>query len=249
MAILHVMNRNDDVLDNYLKENQPSRAKKQKTKSIKQKAPRRITQFQKWQACAGMEIAAFAGIMFGAVTLALLLFLTSTQWAIYALSGCGVLLFFSLIYFFIDYQKFRRWTSNLKFTLEGHNSYLNGRTEKYWTHGGEYWIATQVKILFNETASEKHKKVVDVFMHRLRKRLNQWTVSEEKKFGESQPDGWRYLDYTLMGDMNPRVFNRLRKALSGEFNQLVPHMSGSIKQVVISNSGGEKQHKVDHDID
>ena len=242
------MNPNEDVLDDYLKENQrsPSGRKDKATRSVRDSP---ITQFRRWQACAAMQIVAVIGILVGMLTLSLILFTTSTTWAIYGLITCAAFLFIALIYLAIDYVGFLRWTTGLRFSLEGHLNVLNACSRKFWSHSGEYWIATQVSILFHDKAPEKHRQVVQVFLKRLRKRLDQWTVSEDKQIGYSQPDGWRYLDYTLAGDMNARVFNLLRKRLSGEFNGLVKHMPGSIARVIISTHGGEKHHAVNHDID
>jgi hypothetical protein len=107
----------------------------------------------------------------------------------------------------------------------------------------------KIMIVVDESCPEKHRRVLQAFLRKLTKRLNQWTVSADNRMGYSQPQGWITDDLVLCGDMNPRVMNLIRKRMSGEMNKLSRLMPDSIVKVIIETSGKEKYHEVYHDSD
>jgi hypothetical protein len=244
------MDSQETELDAYLKDSEKkSRRKKSKQQKSPEKKPPVITDFIRWRASAANDF--FKGyvlllflLMAGGTCL-----LTDVLFARYFFYAAGVAGIFSLIWCSFDFWHYKKWHSQLKFNLEGWKQAINGRSRKFWLVNGEYWVSTRIVIVLREPVNEKHRKVSAVFLEKLRKRLNKWTVSSEPRHGYPDPNGWSTDGLILTGDMNARVSNLVRKKLSGEFNKLAALMSGSIDKIIITCSGGEKHHEVFDDSD
>lgn len=243
------MDRPDDAkLDAYLHEGEKqlkSRKPRDVLKTIK--PPRQITAFMRWKACAAMDlITLFMILLVPLITGGICLMVNITV-ALYILCAAGAVILYGMIFSLYDFYHFRTWTTRLHFTLDGWQQAINSRSKNFWHQDGQYWVSTSITIVMNEPLNEKHALAATVFLKKLRKRLNQWTVSSEKHVGYADPNGWSILDRTITGDMNARVLNLVRKRLSGEFDGLVQLMPGSVHRVSINCSGKERHHEVYQD--
>jgi hypothetical protein len=244
------MDSKETELDAYLKDSEKkSRRKKPKPQKSSENKPVVITDFIRWRASASNDF--FKGSM-------LLLFLlvaggtclmTDVSFARYFFYAAGVAGIFCLIWCFLDFWHYKKWYSKLNFNLEGWKQAINSRSRKFWFVDGEYWVSTRIVIVLREPVNEKHRKVSAVFLEKLRKRLNKWTVSSDPRPGYPDPNGWSIDGLILTGDMNSRVSNLVRKKLSGEFNKLAGLMPGSIDKITINCSVEEKRYVVFHDSD
>lgn len=162
----------------------------------------------------------------------------------YCFYAFGIAAVVGLFFCSIDFYHYRTWTSRLTFQLEGWNNILYSRTPAYWDINGEHWLPVKIEVVMREPVNQKHLLVVETYLKKLRKRLNQWTVSTEIRFGYSQPNGWVHDGLILAGEMNPRVLNLIRKRFSGELDRLSKLMPDAIDKVIISQNGKEKYHEV-----
>jgi hypothetical protein len=242
------MSRSEEELSDYL------RGAEEKRKPLPQKAKRaprpvRVTGLRRWASAAAMDLMRIFMPVLMLVFLGGLFLLIQPDIAIYFFYGAGVILLPCLIYCVFDFYAFKSWTGALTFRFDGWSEVVQQRSPKFWDMNGEFWVPVKMMIVVNESCPEKHRKVLHAFLGKLRKRLNQWTVSAEKRMGYSQPQGWITDDLVLCGDMNPRVMNLIRKRISGEMNKLGRLMPGTIVKVIIETSGKEKYHEVYHDSD
>jgi hypothetical protein len=242
------MSRNEEELSDYLKEAEEKR-KPRARKAKPAPSPKRISGFRRWASSAAMDLMRMFMPVLMLVLIGGLFLILHPDIAIYFFYGAGAIAVPSLIYFAVDFYAFKNWTSALTFSLDGWSQVLNQRSRKFWDMNGEHWVPVKIVIIVNESCPEKHRRVLQTFLRKLTKRLNQWTVSKETRVGYSQPHGWITDDLVLCGDMNPRVMNLIRKRMSGEMNKLSRLMPGSILRVVIETSGKEKYHEVYHEPD
>lgn len=245
------MDNQDRALDAYLKSSEKKLKKKRGKwpRPKKEKISTPITNLKRWIASAAMDLYRISIVMIFLLMSAGFCLMMDFPITHYFLFGAGAVVLGATIFALIDFYDYKTWYTKLDFKLVGWKDAMNSRTANFWKADGEYWIATQITVVMNTSAPEKHKQVVEAFLKKLRRRLNQWTVSEETHVGYSQPDGWRILDLTLTGDMNARVMNLVRKRFSNEFNKLSLLMKDSVDYVKISCSGSEKYHEVYRDTD
>lgn len=235
----------EDKLDQYLREtNKELKHKRAKPKKIRQPKITRESALKRWAASAAMDLFK---IYFPLVMLGVcggIMLMVEISIAKYFLYGFVVVMVIGLLYCAIDFYHYATWTSNLSFKLEGWNNILYSRNPTYWDMNGEHWLPVKIVIVMNEPVNQKHVTVLEAFLKKLRKRLNQWTVSSEKHFGYSQPNGWAHDGLILAGEMNPRVLNLIRKRFSGELDRLSRLMPDAIQKVVVSQTGKELYHQV-----
>jgi hypothetical protein len=235
----------EDKLDQYLRQaNKELNRKVTKPKKARKPKATRQTALKRWAASAAMDLfkiyfplimlAVFGGIM-------LMVEISIAKYCFYASAVVTVI---GLLYSALDYYHYSTWTSKLSFKLEGWNDILNSRSPSYWDMNGEHWLPVKIVVVMKGPANEKHVAVIEAFLKKLRKRLNQWTVSSEKHFGYSQPNGWAHDGLILAGDMNPRVMNLIRKQFSRELDRLSKLMPEAIEKVMISQTGKETYHEV-----
>jgi hypothetical protein len=241
----HMNTPNDDKLDAYLQDaSKQLKSKKSKHTPKKVKKPSRITLFTQWKGAASMDLYRISTVVFAFLFGSLITLMIDVQWSFY-LACLGSFIFFcGLIFCIIDYNHFKNWDANLNFKFEGWKQFRNNRSRNYWKFNAENWIPVNITVVMNPNADRKHQRVAEAFLKKLRKRLNQWTVSSKTYPGYSQPDGWQMLDLTLTGDMNARVMNLVRKRFSGELNKLTRLMPGSLQSIEIKATGKEKYHEV-----
>ncbi len=243
--------RTNEKLDAYLKSSEKKLKKKKKKwpAGRKEKSNSAISNLKRWTASAAMDLYRISIVLTLLLMSAGFCAMMDLSLWFYFLYGAIAVIFCALIYGLIDFYHYKTWHSRLNFKLDGWKQATNSRTANFWKADGEYWVATQIKVILSSSASEKHLLVTEAFLKKLRRRLNQWTVSEETHVGYSQPDGWRIIDLTLSGDMNARVMNVIRKRFSKEFNKLSLLMNASIDHVSITCHGPEKYHEVYSDTD
>jgi hypothetical protein len=235
----------EDKLDEYIREtNKGLKNPRVKANKTRTKPPTRVTGLKRWAASAAMDLFKF---YLPLILLALsggICLMISSAIAIYFFYAFAVVLLFGIIFCAFDFYHYNTWTQKICYTLEGWDNVIGARSSKYWDMNGEHWLSVKIVIVLNEPVNEKHFRVLEAFLKKLRKRLNQWTVSQEKHFGYSEPNGWAHDGMILAGDMNPRVLNLIRKRFSGELHHLCKLMPGTINKVVISPTGSERYHEV-----
>jgi hypothetical protein len=234
-----------DKLDEYLRQtNKELNRKRAKPKKSRQPKETRETAIKRWAASAAMDLfkICFPLIMLGVAGVIMLMVEISI--AKYCFYAFGVLTVAGLFYCALDFYHFSTWTSKLSFKLEGWNSIVHSRSPVYWDMNGEHWLPVKIVVVMKEPANQKHVAVTEAFLKKLRKRLNQWTVSSEKHIGYSQPSGWAHDGLILAGELNPRVLNLIRKRFSGELDRLSKLMPEAIEKVVVSQTGKEVYHQV-----
>lgn len=235
----------EDKLEKYLREaNRTPATSRPKRKKEKPTGSTRESAFKRWAASAAMDLfKVYMPLLMTTLSGGLCLIVAPSA-AIYFFCAAGVILVFGSIFCAYDFYHFSSWSSKLDFKLEGWSSVIHSRSPKYWDMNGEHWVPVKVVITMNEVVNEKHIRVLEAFLKKLQRRLNQWTVSKEQPFGYSQPNGWAHDGLILAGEINPRALNLIRKRFSGELNGLSKLMPGSIAKVTISANGEEKYHKV-----
>jgi hypothetical protein len=242
------MNSSDEELDSYLKENQPKSRKAQRQKSGKSapapKKKRTITDFMMWRSSAANDLFMIYMVLAMLTIIGGICLIINVTIGLYFLYAAGIVLVPSLLWCCYDYYHYLNWVKNLNYKLEGWTHALNSRSPNFWLMNGEYWVPTRITISIAEPVNQKHYKVTEVFLKKLCKKLNKWTVSSEKHFGYSQPNGWTHDGLTLVGDMNARVSNLIRKHFSKEFSRLTRLMKPSQFNVAITCSGKEEYHEV-----
>jgi hypothetical protein len=236
----------DDKLDQYLREtNKELKSPRRKPRLQRQWKATRETALKRWAASAAMDLfKLYMPLMALAVAGGFCLLMDLQTAALYCLYAFIAVAFAGLTLCAIDFYKYQTWPSRLTYKVEGWNNILLSRNPSYWDMNGEHWLPVKIVIILKEPVNPKHVTVVEAFLKKLRKRLNQWTVSKEEHFGYSQPNGWSHDGMILSGDMNPRVLNRIRKRLSGELDELSKLMPGAIEKVVITQTGSQQFHKV-----
>jgi hypothetical protein len=238
----------EDKLDQYLREAN-KRLKRQRAKPKKGRPPKatRESALKRWAASAAMDLFKiyFPSIMLGVSGgIMLMVEISIAKYCFYAF---GVVTVAGLLFCAIDFYHYNTWTSKLSFKLEGLNHVVYSRTPGYWDMNGEHWLPVKIVVVMKEPVNQKHLAVLETFLKKLRKRLNQWTVSTETHVGYSQPHGWAHDGLILAGEMNPRVLNLIRKRFSGELDRLSKLMPGAIDKVILSQTGKEKYHQVYND--
>jgi hypothetical protein len=235
----------EDKLDRYLKETNKT-LKKSGSKPEKKRTPKttRETGLQRWAASAAMDLFKFYVPLIILGLCGGLCLIIQPSIAKYFFYGFGAVVAVGLAFCAFDFYQYNTWTSKLSYKVEGWNNVIYSRTPRYWDMNGEHWVPVKIVVVLNEPVNEKHFRVLEAFLKKLRKRLDQWTVSSEKHFGYSQPNGWAHDGMILTGDTNPRVLNLIRKRFSGELNRLCKLMPGAINKVMISPTGGEQYHQV-----
>jgi hypothetical protein len=238
----------EDKLDQYLRETNkelkgPHRSPK-KRGTIK---ATRESALKRWASSAAMDLFKFYAPLFVLALSGGLCLIIEASIAQYFFFAFACVLVIGIVFCVFDFYHFSTWTDKISFKLEGWNNVIYSRSPKYWDMNGEYWLPIRIVVVLNEPVNEKHVRVLEAFLKTLRKRLNQWTVSSEKHFGYSQPNGWTHDNVTLAGDMNPRVLNLIRKRFSAELHHLCKLMPGTVEKVVMSATGSEQHHQVYED--
>ena len=243
--------KNDHKLDTYLSDTRKAlknkkNVQREKTSHHKQSS---IAPFTQWKGCASMDLTSLAIVCTVLLVSSGICLIIHPDIVPYFFFALGTFFTGATIYCVIDYRHFTTWKNKLNFKLEGWESAVNSRSRDFWKLKAEHWVCASVTIAMSENASDKHRQVSEAFLGKLRRRLDQWTVSSETHIGYTQPNGWRILDLTLTGDMNARVLNLMRKRLSGEFRSLSELMPDAVERVVISAAGKETHHEVYVDSD
>lgn len=236
----------EDKLDQYLRQSSKKLKERTrpKTQTERKSKSTRPTALKMWAASAAMDLFKFYIPLIILGVSGTILLIVEISIAKYCFYAFGAVLLAGIVFFAIDFPRYRTWTSKLNFKVEGWDSIINSRTPRYWDMNGEHWLPVKIVIALNEPVNEKHFRVLEAFLKKLRRRLNQWTVSKEKTFGYSQPNGWSHDGLILAGEMNPRVMNLIRKRFSGELNRLCRLMPGAIQKVTVSQTGKEQYHEV-----
>jgi hypothetical protein len=234
-----------DKLDQYLRETKKAlKPKRAKPKKDRQPKATRESGFKRWAASAAMDLfKIYVPLILLAVSGGIML-IVDISIAKYCFYAFGVVTVVGLFFCAIDFYRYSTWTTKLSFGLEGWNDIVYSRTPAYWDMNGEHWLPVKIVVVMKEPVNQKHLHVMDAFLKKLRKRLNQWTVSPETHFGYSQPNGWAHDGLILAGELNPRVLNLIRKRFSGELDRLSKLMPDAIEKVIISQNGKEKYHQV-----
>jgi hypothetical protein len=234
-----------DKLDQYLRESNKE-LKRAPAKAKKERQPKvtRETALKRWAASAAMDLFKIYIPLSMLCVLGAIMLIVDNSIAAYIFYAGGGVALVGLLFCAIDFYHYRTWTSRLNFRLEGWNSILHSRSPMYWDMNGEHWLPVKIVVVMREPVNSKHSLVLETFLKKLRKRLNQWTVSKETHFGYSQPNGWAHDGMILAGDMNPRVLNLIRKRFSGELDRLSKLMPGAIEKVIVSQTGKETYHQV-----
>jgi hypothetical protein len=234
-----------DKLDEYIQEtNRGLRTSRPKQKKHRKLKTTRETGFKRWAASAAMDLFRFYIPLLLLCLSGGLCLIIAPSIANYFFYASAIVIVFGVILCSYDFYHYSTWSTRLNYSLEGWSNLIYSRSPKFWDMNGEYWVPVKIVISMNEPVNEKHFRVLEAFLKKLRKRLNQWTVSKEEHFGYSQPNGWTQDGCVIAGDMNPRVLNLIRKRLAGELNRLSELMPDTIDKVVISPNGKEKYHQV-----
>jgi hypothetical protein len=235
----------EDKLDRYLRETNKELKQRARPKTQKEPKPKvRPTRLKMWAASAAMDLFKFyvpliiLGVSGG------ILLIVEISIAKYCFYVFGAVVLAGIIFCAIDFYHYRAWISKVSYKIEGWDNVINSRSPEYWDMNGEHWLPVKIVITLNEPVNEKHFRVLETFLKKLKIRLNKWTVSKEKMIGYSQPNGWALDGLILTGDMNPRVLNLIRKKFSGELNHLCRLMPGTIEKAIVAQTGKEQYHQV-----
>jgi hypothetical protein len=235
----------EDKLDQYLRDTAKQlKSSRQKKNRVSKPERSRNTAFKRWASSAAMDLFKFyiPLIIFGvAGGIFLIVEISIAKYCFYAF---GIVVLAGIAFCAFDFHRFQTWSANLPFAFDGWNQIVHSRSSKYWDMNGEHWVPVKIVVVMREPVTEKHFRVVEAFMKKLRRRLNQWTVSEDPPIGSSQPKGWSHDGLVIAGEMNPRVLNLIRKRFSGELTQLCRHMPNAVNSVMIEQTGQEKYYHV-----
>jgi hypothetical protein len=234
----------EDKLDEYLRDaNKQSKRSRRKPQAQRSRKNVRESALKRWASAAAMDLFKLYVPLMALAVAGFFMWVAKISFAQYCWLAFAVVTLIGLAYCAIDFYRFLNWTTKLTYNVEGWTHVVNSRTPSFWDMSGEYWLPVKIVVVMRDPVNAKHHAVVEAFLKKLRRRLNQWTVSKEQHFGYSQPTGWTHDGLIMTGDLNPRVLNLIRKKLSGELNGLCKLMPGSIDKVVIAPMGSEKYHK------